>query len=83
MSNLSPYSKGVLPGYDIIPVTPSDTVDIDECRALYVSVSGNVKIVTASGETRGPIPVVAGLYLFVRCTRVFSTDTTATVWAVY
>ena len=75
--------KNLESGEDIVPVTPSDTVDITECRCLYIATDGTVKVNTVAGNTRGPIDVVAGTYLLVRCTRVWNADTTATVWAVY
>ena len=85
MSSGSSRTRKLESGQDIIPVTPSDTVDLPdgECRCLYIDSSGTIKVITAAGNTRGPINVSAGTYLLVRCTRVFSTDTTATVWAVY
>lgn len=64
-------------------VTPSDTVDLPlEAVSLLVTVAGNLSFLTTEGVivnmTAAPVMVVP-----VRCKRVRSTGTTATVVALY
>ena len=77
--------KNLESGATWVSVTPSDTADLTngECRCLYIDTEGTLKVVSAAGDTVGPVNVVAGTYFLCRVTRVFDTDTTATVWAVY
>jgi hypothetical protein len=59
-------------------VTPSNTVDIPEFRALYIGVAGDVKVL-APGATAGVVfkAVPVGV-LLVQGVRVFATGTAAT-----
>lgn len=66
----------VRPANDIIPVTPSDTVDIPLCDALLISVGGTIVVITAAGKTR-TLTVPAGL-IPLQVTRVLSSGTSAT-----
>ena len=62
-------------GVHAAAVTASDTATLDSPATLYVGTSGNIKILTAGGETvtfasfSGFLPVVVK--------QVFDTDTTA------
>lgn len=80
-----PYTKQVVPGDDIIPVTEAST-DLPDgtCRALWIGTAGNITIVTPSGEVRGPIPVLQGLFP-MKCVqvRVTVTDPASNVFAIY
>lgn len=59
-------------------VTPSDTEDLTyTARALYIGVSGDVKVLTLGGEAVTFSNVPEGI-LPVRVERVYSTGTTAT-----
>lgn len=65
------------PGYDAISVTPSDSNDLTfTSRALYVGVSGDVRVLTAGGSTVTFTNVAEGL-LPMRVSRVLSSGTTA------
>ena len=59
-------------------VTPSNTVDLAKTtRALYIGVSGDVKVDTLGGDTSTFTAHPVG-YLICRVTRVYATGTTAT-----
>ncbi|MEM7685933.1 MAG: hypothetical protein ACFB03_09465 [Paracoccaceae bacterium] len=65
------------PGYDAISVTPSDSNDLTfTSRALYVGVSGDLRVLTAGGSTVTFTNVAEGL-LPMRVSRVLSSGTTA------
>lgn len=66
------------PAHDILPVTPSDSVDlIHVALALYVQTGGNLAIVTEAGTTR-TVAVADFSILPVGVRRVNLTGTTAT-----
>lgn len=69
---------GSHPAWDVIPITPSDTVDLPlPIRAIRATGAGNVAIVTASGNVR--VCAFAALETrLIRATRINSTSTTAT-----
>lgn len=56
----------------------SDTVDLPYPSVIYVGVTGNVKVLTAQGDTVTFTAVPAGNVIPVQVVRVFSTGTTAT-----
>lgn len=61
-----------------VPVQ-SDTDELSRTGiALYVGVSGNVKVVTTGGDTVTLVGLVAGVWHPIQCKQVFSTGTTAT-----
>lgn len=69
---------GSHPAWDVIPVTPSDTVDFAvPIRAIRVTGAGNVVVVTPSGAVR-TCAFAAGETRNIRATRINSTSTTAT-----
>ena len=86
-SNPFTSSGGNLTGLtrDIVPVTPSDSVDISE-GAIAVAITcklggGNVVITTVAGFDR-TYPISLGEVLPVGISRVKATGTTATgIWA--
>ena len=60
-------------------ITPHDTNDLSETtRAIYVGVSGDVKINTADGDTITFVGLAAGIIHPIRASRVYSTGTDAT-----
>jgi hypothetical protein len=59
-------------------VTPSDTVNFGQARALYVGGAGNVAVVDLDGTAVTYVGVPAGTFLPVQCKRVNATSTTAT-----
>jgi hypothetical protein len=69
------------PGVDLVPITPSDSVDLaEQARALRCSpggAAGTVRFVTSRGNTRNT-SIALGELLPVQCVRVHSTGTTAT-----
>lgn len=78
-------STDVASAYDARAVTPSDTVLLPNgtCRALYVGTTGNISVLTASGNTVTFSNVAVGI-LPVQVQRVNSTSTTAsTIVALY
>lgn len=61
---------------DVIPITPSDNDDLSQTvRALLIGTAGNIKVTTASGNTRTIYAPVGVLPLQVA--KVFSTGTDA------
>lgn len=74
--NRSPSLSG--PATDLIPVTPSDSVDLPVVAvALYVEGKGAVRFVSQAGATR-TVVVLDGAILPVGVRRVMATGTTAT-----
>ena len=72
------------PGYSAAEVTPSDTGNLGNVRALYVGGAGDVKIDAEGGGTVTFVGAQAGSIIPVRAARVYSTDTTATdIVAIY
>lgn len=69
------------PANDAIPVTPSDTKDIlpncDPGVGLYIETGGNIRVITAKGETR-TLAVADYSHHPLCVSRVLSTGTTAT-----
>lgn len=59
-------------------VTPSDSVSVGTCRALWVGGAGNVAVTTVHGDTFTLVGVQAGTLIPVRANLVKSTGTTAT-----
>lgn len=65
------------PGRDAFSVTPSDSVDLtDVARALYIGVSGDLKITTLGGNDLTFKNVPVGFFPF-GAKRVFATGTAA------
>ena len=66
-------------GGNAFAVTPHDTNDLTQiCRAIYVGVAGDLKVITARGDTVTFKTIVAGCIHPIAVKRVFSTGTTAT-----
>lgn len=66
------------PALDILPVTPSDSIDIPSVAiALYVEVGGLISILTVAGGNR-VVALGDRSYLPVGVVRVMATGTTAT-----
>ena len=59
-------------------VTPSDTLSLGATSTIYIGGAGNIKVVTTGGDTVTFNGVLAGIFLPVAVTQVFSTGTTAT-----
>lgn len=60
-------------------VTPSDSADLAKAtRAIYVGVTGNVKLTTIEGDTVTFVGCVAGSILPIQAARIWATGTTAT-----
>lgn len=74
------------PADDLVPVTPSNTVDLTvPGRGIVVEVAGTLSVITASGNTR-IIPaafVTAGVVFPLSVKRVTVANTTATgIWVL-
>jgi formylmethanofuran dehydrogenase subunit B len=64
---------------DWVPVTPSDTVDLEDVsRGIYVGTTGDVEVITAKGRTVVIPNLVAGIEHGGRFTRIKAARTTAT-----
>ena len=62
-----------------VAITPDDATDIATVsRAIYVGVSGNVKVTLLGGEDITFVSLAAGVFHPIRATRIWSTGTTAT-----
>lgn len=57
-------------------VTPSNTAG-NVYSYLYVGVGGNIAVVTEGGDSVTFVGVPAGSFLWIRTSKVMSTDTTA------
>ena len=71
-------SDAAAPAHSAAAVTPNDSTDIKPTRALYVGVTGNIKVDmadTGSAITFTAVPV--GI-IPIQVTRVYATGTTAT-----
>lgn len=80
--NLDTTSFGAeSPGFDAVPVTPSDTQDLEldsdvtPARALYVGTEGDLKIITM-GNKEVTFKAVKG-WVPMMTRRVYATGTTA------
>lgn len=66
-----------------VAVAPSNSASFDDCRALYIGVSGDVAVVTKGGSSVTFKAAPVGI-LPVRVTQVMLTGTTATdILALY
>jgi hypothetical protein len=75
---IEPNTRGSNPAENAAAVTPHDSNDLTNvARALYVGTTGNIKIITAGGDTVTLNSVPAGAIIPVRVKRVFSTGTSA------
>lgn len=67
------------PAAGAFAVTPSDSTTLAGVRALYVGGAGNVAVMPfGSGTAVTLVGATAGSIIPVRCTKVMSTNTTAT-----
>lgn len=67
------------PVYNAAAVTPHDTNELSFLtRGIYVGVSGNVALVTASGDAITLVGLAAGVIHPIRAKIIKITDTTAT-----
>lgn len=76
----SPFEPGtgVMPAFDGVAITPTDAnFTGSACRALFIGVAGNVKLVTMGGVSLNFQNLQAGSILPVMCIQVSSTSTTA------
>lgn len=74
-------SGAAAPASRTAAITPSDTTDLDRyAKALYVGVSGDVKVLAAGDDDAGGVTFKSHPigYLPVRVRRVLATGTTAT-----
>lgn len=75
--NINDFSSSNI-ALDLIPITPSDTVDlVSPARALYVTSGGTLRVTTAKGVVRN-IPFVGEGFFPLAVLRVHATGTTAT-----
>ena len=66
------------PVTDLMPVTPSDTVELTRVAlVLYVETAGTVRVVTVARQTR-TVTLAANMILPVGVRQVLATGTTAT-----
>jgi len=63
---------------DGFPITPSDTVDLDDITlAIYVGSDGDVTVETLGGKNVTFKSVRSGTTLKIRATKILSSNTTA------
>lgn len=62
----------------MIPVTPSDTNEIDATKMLLVIGSGNLTVLFADDTVPQTIPIAGDCELYWRVKKVFFTGTTVT-----
>jgi hypothetical protein len=69
----------IIPAEKYNAITPHDTNDLTvPTRAIYVGVSGDVKVDSIDGNAVTYTGLMAGIIHAIACTRVYSTGTTAT-----
>lgn len=74
LNSLSPSSPDIIP----LDALKSDVADLTTpVRGIRATVAGNVKVTTASGNTR-VLPILAGETRMVAVIRYWNTGTTAT-----
>ncbi|MFV2051283.1 spike base protein, RCAP_Rcc01079 family [Aliiroseovarius sp. YM-037] len=74
--NRAPSLNG--PATDLVPVTPSDSVDFaDTAIALFIETGGTLSFVSVAGQSR-TVTVGDGMIFPVGVSRVNATGTTAT-----
>lgn len=62
---------------DVLAVTKADSgSDFIVCRALYFGTGGNAQVLTEKGQTVLFKNIPDGAIIPIRCTRVFSTNST-------
>jgi hypothetical protein len=77
------YSADIIPGTDVIPITPADAdLPGGPCRALWVGTAGTANITTLAGNDRDNFPVFIGLNQ-IQVKRVRPGGTASDIWAVY
>jgi hypothetical protein len=74
-TNYSPTFP-MYPGGALV-VTPSDTVNLTYPSVIYVGTAGNVRVMTAEGDTVTFVGLAAGAVVPVQVIRVYATSTTA------
>ena len=66
------------PADNQVLVSPNDTTDLAYIsRAIYVGSAGTLKVTPSSGQTPVTYTVTAGAVLPIRCSRIWSTGTSA------
>ena len=82
----NPLNRGDSVGLDLVPVTPSDTVDLSSAgRAIRCrpdGAAGTLRFRAYDGTVRNTY-ISAGETILVACTRIHLTGTTATNLEVY
>jgi hypothetical protein len=64
---------------DAFPITPSDTVDLEQpTRGIYCGTGGNLNYITFGGRTVLRKNLLAGVIHPISATRVLATGTTCT-----
>lgn len=67
------------PATSAVAINPSNTVDLEIApRALYCTGAGNVMVTLLGDTVPVVLPMIVGVPLPVRVTRVWATQTTAT-----
>lgn len=79
-ANMSTDRESIMaPLQGFAAVTPHDTNELaNHSRAVYVGVSGDVKLTSTGGSTVTLVGLAAGIWHPIRAKIIFSTDTTAT-----
>lgn len=73
------YLAEVSPLRHLLSITPSDGSNLSHaCRAIYVGVTGDVKVTTVDGDTVTLVGVAAGSFHPIHVIKVFATGTDAT-----
>lgn len=74
----NPDAFNIFSAIDLVPVTPSDTTDLEiAARALRIAGAGTLRVTTAAGNVRNT-NVAADEFLTLQVKRVHATGTTAT-----
>ena len=76
-------ANATVSAHGAVAVTPNDSTNIPETRALFVGVAGNLNVTMADGMTLVFTNVPVGIFP-IQVTRILSTNTTASsIIAVY
>ena len=71
------YPSNLNPAAGAESVTPSDSVNIDPTRGVYVGTAGDLRVMMLNGDIVTLSSLAAGIVHPLQVVRVYSTSTTA------
>lgn len=84
MPDFTPSNPGALfSARKVVAVTPSDTTDLTNCRALWIGGAGTVSLKCVDDTAAVSLTVPAGTLLPVFASRVMAATTATLIVALY